>query len=321
MKFGYLSVNTADGIHPGQLGKELEERGFESLWVPEHSHLPVASAVTFPDPTRVMPDAYAHMMSPYVSLAAAAATTSKLTLGTGMSVGLEHDLMDLACTISTLDVLSHSRLIAGFGVGWNVEELHNSRPELPFRQRYSALKDRIAALRAAWGTDNSSPGFSGPYSNTAWGQQISSYSGNFDRFSPSWVFPKPVRGSVPVALGLAGPLGVQHAADYADIWAPVDTGLRNTAGEVDVAGAIERFRRAVEDAGRDPEAVGITLFNITDITEAMIDHYATLPIDRFVFGPPTFMRHPASATLKRLDALRRYIETYTDTRQPANQGQ
>ena len=83
MKFGYLSVNNAEGIHPGELGSELEARGFESLWVPEHSHIPVDSVKTFPDPSRPMPDAYAHMMSPFISLTAAAAATERLILGTG----------------------------------------------------------------------------------------------------------------------------------------------------------------------------------------------------------------------------------------------
>ena len=312
MKFGYLSVNTADGIHPGDLGRELEQRGFESVWMPEHSHLPVDSAVTFPDPSIVMPDGYAHMMNPFISLTAAAATTSRLTLGTGMSLGLEHELLDLACTAASLDVLSESRLILGLGVGWNAEELRNARPDVPFKKRYSALRERVTALRAAWGGDNTYPEFDGPYADTAWGKQISSFSGEFDRFSPSWVFPKPGRGSIPVALGLAGPLGMQHAAEYADIWGPVDTALRDADGQVDVAGGIERFRRTVEQAGRDPDGVKITLFNISSVTDDMIEHYASLAIERFVFGPGTFMRHPAAATLQRLDALQKYIDQYSN---------
>lgn len=312
MKFGYLSVNDADGIRPAALGRELEARGFDSLWLPEHSHLPVASVGSFPDPSRVMPDGYAHMMNPFVSLTAAASATSRLLLGTGVSVALEHDLLDLACTTATLDVLSDARLILGVGVGWNAEELHNHRPGIQFNKRYSALRERIAALRAAWGSDNACPSFDGPYAETEWGRKISSFSGEYDSFSPSWVFPKPGRGSIPVALGLAGPLGMRHAASYANIWGPVDTALRNEAGEVDVAGRIELFRSLSEEIGRDPDDIGITLFNITEVTGEMIDHYASLKIERFVFGPPDFMRHPAAATLRRLDQLQTYVETYGD---------
>lgn len=309
MKFGYLSVNHAAGINPGQLARELEERGFESVWVPEHSHLPVNSIGDFPDPTRAMPDGYAHMMNPFISLMAAAATTSRLMLGTGMSVGLEHDLLDLACTTATLDVLSDSRLILGLGVGWNLEELQNSRPDVPFKKRYSALKERVSALRAAWSSESTCPFYEGPYADTEWGKAISSFSGEYDRFSPSWVFPKPAKGSIPVMLGLGGPLGMQHAASYADMWGPVDTALRN-GPDVDVAGRIEEFRRLVADAGRNPDEVKITLFNITGVTDEMIGHYATLPIERFVFGPPTFMRHSPAESLAHLDGLQKYIDRF-----------
>lgn len=310
MKFGFLSTNHAEGSLPGDLAAELEARGFESLWVPEHSHLPVNSAGTFPGPTGAMPDAYAHMMSPFVSLTAAAASTSKLILGTGVSVGLEHDLLDLACTTATLDVLSDSRLILGFGVGWNAEELENHRPDVPFKKRYSALQERVAALRAAWAPDNTCPSYDGLYADTEWGKMISSYSGEYDRFSPSWVFPKPRAGAIPVALGLAGPLGMKHTAAYADCWAPVDTALRDANGNVDVAGAIARFRRTVEEAGRDPGDVKISLFNITGVTDEMVDLYAELDIDRFVFPPLSFMRRSSPDTLHYLDGLQKHVDKY-----------
>ncbi len=309
MKFGYLSVNHAGGIGPAALARELEDRGFESLWLPEHSHLPVASVGSFPDPRAPMPDGYAHMMNPFVSLMAAASATSRLVLGSGMSVGLEHDLLDLACTAATLDVLSDSRLILGMGVGWNAEELHNHRPDLPFGKRYSALRERVSALRAAWSSDNSCPTYNGLYADTDWAAAISSFSGQYDNFSPSWVFPKPGRGSIPVALGLAGPLGTQHAASYADIWAPVDSALMHE-GKADVAGRIAAFRRLVEEAGRDPDEVKVTLFNISGVSDEMIDHYASLEIERFVFGPPTFMRHTASQSLKYLEGLQKYIDKF-----------
>ncbi len=306
MKFGYLSVNDAGGMLPGELARELEARGFESLWLPEHSHLPVDSVGTFPDPSRVMPDGYAHMMNPFVSLMAAAASTSTLVLGTGMSVGLEHDLLDLACTAATLDVLSDSRLILGLGVGWNAKELHNHRPQVPFNKRYTALRERVAALRAAWSSDDACASYDGPYAETDWGRMISAFSGEYDSFTPSWVFPKPGRGSIPVALGLAGPLGTQHAADYADIWGPVDTALIS-GGKCDVAGRVSDFHRRVGEAGRNPEDVAITLFNITGVTDRMIDLYRSLDIERFVFGPPRFDRHAASETLKYLDVIQKYL--------------
>jgi alkanesulfonate monooxygenase SsuD/methylene tetrahydromethanopterin reductase-like flavin-dependent oxidoreductase (luciferase family) len=307
VQFGYLSLNHAGGINPARLARELEDRGFESLWVPEHSHIPVDSPGTFPDPSRAMPDGYAHMMNPFISLMAAASSTSELVLGTGMSVGLEHDLLDLACTAATLDVLSDSRLILGLGVGWNSQELQNHRPGVPFKKRYAALKERVAALRAAWSSEHSSASYDGLYADADWGKMIASFAGEYDNFTPSWVFPKPGRGTIPVALGLAGPLGMQHAASYADIWGPVDSALMYE-GKADVSGRIKHFRRLVAEAGRNPDEVKITLFNISGVTDAMVDHYASLEIERFVFGPATFMRHPAAETLKHLDGLQKFIE-------------
>lgn len=311
MKFGYMSLNTACGIGPADIGRELENRGFESLWVPEHSHYPIGSAEKFPDAGRGMPDGYAHMMSPFISLMAAAGATSRLSLGTSMALGLEHDLLDLAVTAATLDRLSDSRLILGLGVGWNDEELANHRPTVPFKKRYSALKERVAALRSAWGTGNACPSYQGPYADTDWGGQISSFSGDYDSFTPSWVFPKPEGGAIPIALGLAGPVGMKHAASYADVWGPVDQALRED-DRIDVAGRISAFYDMVAAAGRERSDVSITLFNISGVTDRMMDEYATLDIERIVFGPPTFMRHTATESLEHLDGLQKYLDLYGD---------
>jgi alkanesulfonate monooxygenase SsuD/methylene tetrahydromethanopterin reductase-like flavin-dependent oxidoreductase (luciferase family) len=308
MKFGYAAVNSADGIHPGILARELEQRGFESLWAPEHSHMPVASVGLYPDPRMAMPSGYAHIMNPFLALMAAVSTTSKLKVGTGICLVLEHDLMDLACTTATLDVLSNSRFILGIGAGWNVDELRNHRPELAFSQRYSALKERVAALRAAWSFDTLSS-YQGLFSDIEWGKQISSFAGEYDRFTPSWVFPKPKGGAIPIAMGLAGPLGVRYAAVHADIWSPVDVSLLHE-GKLDVAGRIESFRDLVEQGGRDPAHVPITLFAWGGESDRMLDRYASLGVERTVFAPPDFNLHSEAATLRRLDALTKYIERH-----------
>lgn len=307
MKLGYATVNHAQGIHPGVLGKALEDRGFESLWVPEHSHIPVASVGLYPDPRVPMPSGYAHIMSPFVSLMAAASTTSTLKLGTGICLVLEHDLLDLACTTATLDALSGSRFILGAGAGWNTHELANHRPELAFSKRYAALEERVAALRAAWAC-TPADAYDGIFAELEWGKQISSFSGHSDRFSPSWVFPKPRGGRIPVALGLAGPIGVRHAARYADMWAPVDVSLFHE-GKLNVAERIKSFRHAVEQHGRDPDEVPITLFAWGGESDRMLDTYRSLGVERTVFAPPDFNLHSADATLRRLDALARYVAT------------
>ena len=145
MKFGYLSMNPAAGIHPATLAVELEQRGFDSLWVPEHSHIPASRRSPYPAGGD-LPSGYYNMMSPLVSLATAASVTTDLVLATGITLILEHDVLDLACQTATLDVLSGGRLLLGVGVGWNVEELGNHRPDVRVQP---ALRGRSRADRRA----------------------------------------------------------------------------------------------------------------------------------------------------------------------------
>ena len=231
MKFGFLALNHAEGIRPDRLGRELEDRGFDSVWMPEHHHIPTSRLSAYPGGGD-LPDGYWHMMDPFVSLQAVAAATTTLTLATGVCLLLEHDLLDLACTVATLDMLSGGRMLLGIGVGWNEEELANSRPDVPFKQRYSAMRERVAALRACWT------------------EERPSFDGRFERFSESWVYPKPLQQPVPIALGNAGKVGIKHAAEYADHWCPLDAQLLNYDGRPDVRGAVELFRRLAEVSGR-----------------------------------------------------------------------
>jgi len=284
MDFGYLTGNHAEGILPGDLAKELEERGFASIWVPEHSHIPVERRSPYPN-GGALPDTYFHMMDPFVSLTAAAATTSTLKLCTGISLILEHDLLDLACTVATTDVLSQGRVVLGIGVGWNEEELENHWPELPFKMRYSAMRERVEALRIAWR------------------EEEPSFEGRWDRYSPSHVYPKPVGGTVSIALGNAGPLGIRHAAEYADEWCPIDVGVMNTSGKPDVVGGIERFRRLADEAGRDGASIPISLFVWGRPRPDRLETYAAAGVTQFVLCPPSFDLPTADETLHYLDEM------------------
>ena len=289
MKFGFLTLNAADGMDPARLARELEGRGYESIWVPEHSHIPTSRETAYPGGGS-LPDGYWHMMDPFVSLMAAAAATTTLTVATGICLVLEHDVLDLACTTATLDVLSGGRLLLGVGVGWNREELANHRPDLAFSQRYSGMRERIAALR------------------TAWSEPTPSFEGTWDRFTESWIEPKPVRGTVPVALGNAGPVGIRHAAEYADEWCPIDAQLLNTSGRPDVAGGIELFRRYANEAGRDPDSIPITLFAFGNVSEQRLEQYIGLGVSRIVFPPASMNRHSADDTLRWLDKWALLVE-------------
>jgi probable F420-dependent oxidoreductase len=285
VRFGYVSMNSASGMQPAPLARELEARGFESIWVPEHTHIPVSRVSPFPS-GGALPTGYLHMMSPFVSLAAAGAVTERLLLGTAVCLVLQHDLIDLALQTATLDVISGGRLRLGIGVGWNAEELANHRPELPFAKRYGAMRERVAALRTLWRDD--------PVS----------FSGTWERVSPSWVFPKPTRRTVPLILGNWGPLGIRHAAEYADEWMPIDGMLIGRDGKPDVAGGIASFRAALAEFGRDPSKVPISLLMFSRPSEARVLRYAALGVHRLVISSP-------SAELLSEDFTRRHLDDVT----------
>jgi len=291
MKFGFLTANSASGIRPDRLANELEDRGFESIWVPEHADIPCSRTTPYPGGGE-LPAGYRHMMDPFVSLMAAAASTTKLTLATGICLVLEHDAIDLGCTIATLDVLSGGRVLLGIGCGWNAEELANHRPDVPFKMRYSAMRERVAALRAMWT------------------QEESEYSGKYDRFAKSWIYPKPVRGTVPIALGNAGKVGIAHAAQYADEWCPIDAELRNDDGKPDVKRGIELFRRLASEAGRDPDSIPITLFSWGAPKSKRLDLYRELGVRRIVLTPLSMGLGEAASTMKQLDSLAPVLAQY-----------
>ncbi len=291
MKIGYHMMNTEVGIRPAQLAVELEQRGFDSMWVPEHSHIPTSRRTPYPAGGE-LPYGYLHMMSPFVSLAAAASVTTELVLATGVSLVLEHDLLDLACQTATLDVVSAGRLLMGVGVGWNEEELADHRPDVPFNQRYRALRERVQALRAAWQGDKAS------------------FSGTWDRFEESWVYPRPTQGTIPIALGVVRPLGLRHAAEYADHWCPIAEAMRGPDGNPSVTAAVAHFRDLASDAGRDPGAVPISLLMFTRPNPAQLEEYATLNLERIVLISPSVELATADETLADLDSLTPIVQEW-----------
>ena len=293
MKFGYLTVNQHSGINPGDLASELEDRGYHSVWYPEHTHIPTSRESPYPNGGQ-LPPAYFSMMDPFVSIGVAAARTSKIRLCTGVCLLLQHDLIDLAQTVATADALSDGRVVLGIGVGWNREELADHRTDLEFPQRYSAMRERVAAMRSIWAND-----------------PVPAFDGRWDRHSESWVFPKPIAGSVPVALGNAGPLGIQHAAEYADEWCPIDVGVLNTSGKPDVVGGVERFRRLAAEAGReDAEAIPISLFVWGMPRVDRLERYADAGVDQFVFTPVHFNLPTVDETLRHLDELSTTVQVF-----------
>ncbi len=269
-------MNTPEEVPPGRLGRELEARGYESLWIGEHTHIPASRLTPYPAGGE-MPSPYRRMMDPYVAHMAAAAATTDLVLGFGVALPLEHDLFALAKSVATLDLLSGGRVQFGVGCGWNQEELANHR-SFPWSQRYRALAECVAALRRLW-TD-----------------EDAEFHGTYYDFDPVWSSPKPVqKPTLPIVCGMSGRLGTEHAVAWADGWMPMDVGLGNVAKKVAL------FRQAVADSGRDPSAVPITMVVWGDPTPETLAGYRDLGIERAVIGASRTGWDDPGTTLTFLD--------------------
>lgn len=257
MHLGFTSMNTPEDVRPDVLAGELESRGFESLWIGEHSHIPTSRRTPHPAGGE-MPAHYRRMMNPFVSLAMAAQATSTLRLATGVCLVLEHDVLDLAKTVATLDVLSGGRVLFGVGVGWNEEELANHRPYIAWRDRYRATEECVSALR------------------TCWTSKVAEHHGEFFDFEPSWVEPQPQqRPHPPVIFGGAGPVGLDHTMRWADEWAPMDIAFGNVARKLD---------QVADAAAAHGRRLPVTLVAWGDPTADRLREYRDLGVHRVVLG-------------------------------------
>jgi probable F420-dependent oxidoreductase len=274
-------MNTPSDIRPDVLARELEARGFDSLWIGEHSHIPVSRLTPYPVGGELPPQ-YLEMMDPCVSLTMAAMATTKLLVCFGVALPLEHDVFDLAKSVATLDVMSNGRVKFGVGVGWNQEELANHRP-IPWSQRYRALAECVGALRSLWTESDSE------------------FHGEFYDFDPVWSFPKPIQRPHPaVVCGTGGPLGTAHAVQWADEWAPVDVALGN------VPRRVAKFRQAAEDAGR--EEIPITIVTFGNPTIETLELYRELDITRVVLGASRIGWDDPATTMPFIEHYTPFIE-------------
>ena len=234
MDIGFFSYNTEYGIRADELAKELETRGFESLWVGEHTHIPASRETPFPGGGE-LPKPYYHMSDPFVTLAMAAAVTNNLKLGTGISLVVEHDPIVLAKSVATLDHYSNGRFLFGIGGGWNKEEMENHG--YPFERRWKLLRERIEAMK------------------TIWTEEEANYSGEFVEFERIISHPKPAqKPHPPVLMGGATDMSLKRVARYCDGWMPIDVLLREPQTMV------EKMRRALEEEGRNHEDIQLSAF-------------------------------------------------------------
>ena len=226
MRNGLVLFTSDRGIRPADLGKAAEERGFDTFYVPEHTHIPVKRTAAHPGTgdESLPDDRYLRTLDPWTSLATVAAVTSRIKLSTAVCLPVESDPITLAKTIATLDHLSDGRVEIGAGFGWNTDELTDHH--VPPARRRTVLKEYVEAMRALWT------------------QEEASYDGEHVSFGPSWAYPKPAT-HVPLIIGAAGgPKAFEWISRHADGWMTTPT-------QKDISGQIDNLKAAWSAAGRE----------------------------------------------------------------------
>ncbi len=240
MDYGVYMFPTDYAIRPDELAREVEARGFESIWFPEHTHIPASRRSPWPGGGD-LPREYWHCYDPFVALTAAAAATTTLKLGTGICLVIERDPIVMAKEVASVDQISNGRFMFGIGGGWNAEEMENHGTN--FRRRWRILRENILAMK------------------TIWTEEEPEFHGDFVDFDPIWSYPKPVQTPhPPIFMGGDGPRTFDRVVEFADGWMPIGGRVNSgpTLGE-----KVALLRTRLEDAGRDPDAVPITIFGVS----------------------------------------------------------
>ncbi|MFP6816947.1 MAG: LLM class F420-dependent oxidoreductase [Pseudomonadales bacterium] len=265
--FGVLIFPTTYSVSPPDLARAAEARGFESLFFPEHTHIPASRRSPWPGGAE-LPKQYSHTYDPYVGLATAAAVTSTIKLGTGITLVTEHDPIVLAKQIATLDQLSAGRLLLGVGAGWNAEEMADHGVE--YDTRWRVLRERVLAMRRIWS------------------EAEAEYHGEFVDFDPLWSDPKPVQvGGPKILLGASSRWAFARIAEYCDGWFPIhqDPARASAQGALDYAAGIEQTREAWAAAGRQGEP-DFSIFGMGP-DQGRAEQLIAMGFNRVIFGLPS----------------------------------
>ena len=258
MHYGVVMFSTHYAIRPDELGRAVEQRGFESLWVPEHTHIPASRISPWPGGPN-LPKEYWHSYDPFVALTMAAAVTTKIKLGTGICLVIERDPITTAKEVASLDHLSNGRFIFGIGGGWNAEEMENHGT--PFKARWRVLRERVLAMKAIWT------------------QEEASYHGEFVNFERIWSHPKPVqKPHPPILMGGDGPTTFDRVIEFCDGWMPIAGRMGN------VIEKIATLQKRAKEAGRGP--IPVTAF-MPKPDRAVLDPLEAAGVERVVLGVPS----------------------------------
>jgi probable F420-dependent oxidoreductase len=276
MKFGVMMFPTDQSIRPDELAREAEQRGFESIFYPEHTNIPTGRKTPWPGGGD-LPEEYRRLHDPFVALTAAAAVTESINLGTGICLVAQHDPVVLAKVVASLDVVSRGRFVFGVGFGWNEDEMeqHGVDP----RYRRSVAREKVLAMKSLWT------------------QEAGSFDGRFVHVEPAWSWPKPEQEPhPPILIGGAGSDTVfRHVIEWADGWMPI-------GGRYDILERVDALRKKSADAGRDPATIEITIFGAPREPE-VIERYEEAGVARVIFGLPPAERDVVLPALDRRAAV------------------
>ena len=276
MRFGVTIFGTDETMSPPEVAREAEARGFTSIYLPEHTHIPISRRTPPATGDTELREEYKRTLDPFVALTAAAAVTTTIRLGTGVSLVAQRDPILTAKEAATLDLLSGGRFVFGIGFGWNHEEMesHGVAPE----RRRDIAREKTLAIKRLWADD------------------VASFEGTYVHLEPSWSWPKPLQRPGPPILigGGAGPTLFRHVAEYADGWIPI--------GGAGLSEAIPQLREAVAAAGRDPQKLEIVPFGSLP-NPGKLEHFHSIGVTEVVFRLPASGRDLVLADLDRYAAL------------------
>ena len=285
MRYGVTMFATDQTWRIDEVALEAEARGFSSLWVPEHTHIPTSRTTPPPTGEAVLAEGYKRMFDPFVALAAAGARTSRIRLGTGIALIAQHEPIATAKAIATLDHLTDGRVDLGIGFGWNIDEMRSHGID-PARRR-AQVREHVLAMRSLW-TD-----------------EVAEFHGEFVDLPPSWAWPKPTQaGGPPVLLGSApAPKAFAAIAEYCDGWLPI--------GGAGIRQALPALRAACDAVGRDAASLSITPFG-TLFEPGKLEYYESLGIREVVLRLPAGTRDHVLPELDRLAAATGISAASTD---------
>jgi probable F420-dependent oxidoreductase len=280
MRVGAYIFATASSISPIELGDALEAHGYESLFLPEHTHIPTSRKTPFRFGGE-LPRYYAETYDPFVALAAVAAKTERLVLGFGICLLIERDAIVVAKAVASLDVLSNGRVVVGVGAGWNQDEIENHGVD--FRTRWKLLREQVEAMKAIWSEDEAE------------------YHGDLVNVERMWSWPKPLqKPHPPVLLGSNGPRTCERVLRYADGWIP-----NRSLSPAEIVLRIAELKAVADERGVPHPPV--TVFGAPPDDDSALERYAEAGVERILLALPTA---PAAEVRPLVERYARLVERY-----------